>query len=427
MHCAARLVIAVFLACLPVLDAVAQTRTPPVRNAAKLVPKVGVAPSANAAALAAMLVGSGVTISNATYKGAGVAAGTFSGGQGSIGLDTGVVLSTGLAADVVGPNSDTATGTDNGQPGDAALDALVAPYRTFDAAILEFDVTPAAATISVRFVFASEEYNEFVGSPFNDVVAIFVNGVNCANYNGRPVSVNTINNDVNGALYVDNTDGHLDTQMDGLTVPLDCVAAVKPGAPNHVKIAIADTSDAAYDAAVFIAAGGVKSPGIGPPTTSSLAKVVEYHHAEWDHFFMTALPDEIAKLDNGTFAGWSRTGQAFDVFVSGTPDTSEVCRFFSTSFAPKSSHFYTPSASECASVKANPNWQFEAAVFNVVLPAADGTCAQGTQPLYRLYNDGMGAAPNHRYTTDLDTFTIMQQLGWKPEGAGVGVIACVPA
>lgn len=142
---------------------------------------------------------------------------------------------------------------------------------------------------------------------------------------------------------------------------------------------------------------------------------------------MTALPDEIAKLDNGTFAGWSRTGQAFDVFVSGTPDTSEVCRFFSTSFAPKSSHFYTPSASECASVKANPNWQFEAAVFNVVLPNADGTCAQGTQPLYRLYNDGMGAAPNHRYTTDLDTFTIMQQLGWKPEGAGVGVIACVPA
>ena len=49
-----------------------------------------------------------------------------------------------------------------------------------------------------------------------------------------------------------------------------------------------------------------------------------------------------------------------------------------------------------------------------------------TQPLYRVYNDGMGGAPNHRYTTDLDVFATMQDAGWKPEGAGVGVIACVP-
>jgi hypothetical protein len=69
-------------------------------------------------------------------------------------------------------------------------------------------------------------------------------------------------------------------------------------------------------------------------------------------------------------------------------------------FAPKSSHFYTPSASECALVKTNPDWLFEAEVFNVA-PASivDGSCPANTLPVYRLYNNGQGAAPNHRYTT----------------------------
>ena len=121
---------------------------------------------------------------------------------------------------------------------------------------------------------------------------------------------------------------------------------------------------------------------------------------------MTAIPGEITLLDNGTFAGWTRTGQAFNVFVTGTPGTVEVCRFFSTAFAPKSSHFYTPFAPECATVKQNPNWQFEAVVFNVVLPdARRHVPTRARKPLYRVYNDGMGGAPNHRYMTDSSTFT----------------------
>jgi hypothetical protein len=49
------------------------------------------------------------------------------------------------------------------------------------------------------------------------------------------------------------------------------------------------------------------------------------------------------------------------------------------------------------------------------------------KPLYRVYNDGMGGAPNHRQMTDLALFETMRSLGWKPEGQGVGVIACVPS
>ena len=325
-----------------------------------------------------------------------------------------------------GPNESDGSSDINSTPGDARLDALVAPEITFDAAVLSFDVTPTANTISIRFVFASEEYNEFVDSSFNDVLAIFVNGVNCANFNGRPVSVNTINAGLNPDLYIDNTGGVRNTEMDGLTVPLDCTAAVTPGVANRIVIAIADTADPILDAAVFLSAGGVRSPGVGPLTNSAVQKAIEFYHAGFDHYFITTIADEIAKLDNGTFAGWTRTGQAFNVFLLGTAGTSDVCRFFSTAFGAKSSHFYTPFAPECATVRLNPNWQFEAAAFGVLQPAADGSCGTGSAPLYRVYNDGQGGAPNHRYMTDAGEFALMQGLGWKPEGSGVGVIACVP-
>ncbi len=54
-------------------------------------------------------------------------------------------------------------------------------------------------------------------------------------------------------------------------------------------------------------------------------------------------------------------------------------------------------------------------------------CATGV-PVYRLYNNGQGAAPNHRYTTSLATRTTMLDKGWIPEGSGnLGVIMCSPA
>jgi hypothetical protein len=161
-----------------------------------------------------------------------------------------------------------------------------------------------------------------------------------------------------------------------------------------------------------------------PPPT---ADAIEYHHAAFDHYFITAIADEITKLDNGTFVGWTRTGQTFKVYPNTAALLVDVCRFFSTAFAPKSSHFYTPDANECASVKANPDWQFEAVVFYMAQADANGNCAAGTQPIYRVYNNGQGAAPNHRYTTSLTIRTQMLAQGWIPEGYGpIGVIMCSP-
>jgi hypothetical protein len=155
---------------------------------------------------------------------------------------------------------------------------------------------------------------------------------------------------------------------------------------------------------------------------------IEYWHAEWNHYFVTASEDEIAKLDAGVFAGWARTGQSFNVRPLDTTGAANVCRFFSVSFAPKSSHFYTPFASECADVETNPDWQFEGDVFAIGLPDGGGNCGTGLLPLFRLYNDGQGGAPNHRYTTNATTRADMLAQGWIAEGAGaLGVIGCVPA
>jgi hypothetical protein len=82
--------------------------------------------------------------------------------------------------------------------------------------------------------------------------------------------------------------------------------------------------------------------------------------------------------------------------------------------------------SEPTPVKAISAWHYEGDVFYVTLPAADGTCAAGTLPVYRLYNDGQGGAPNHRFTTDPAVRAEMLAKGWIAEGDGVGVTMCAP-
>jgi len=206
-------------------------------------------------------------ISNVTFSGANIAAGTFSGGLEAIGFDNGIILSTGNIASVVGPNISDNTTTNNGLPGDPDLDALIPGYTTYDATILEFDFECSEIqVISFQYVFASEEYNEYVNSAFNDVFGFFVNGVNIALIPGTttPVSINNVNcgnpyDPPSGGSYCEyfrNNDlsdggGSIDTEMDGLTVVFYATASVNPGV-NHIKLAIADAGDHILDSDVFI-------------------------------------------------------------------------------------------------------------------------------------------------------------------------------
>jgi hypothetical protein len=164
------------------------------------------------------------------------------------------------------------------------------------------------------------------------------------------------------------------------------------------------------------------------PVSDANATAVEYQYPAWNFYFVTASPEEILALDGGAFGGaWKRTGQSFDVWTDPTAGAFPTCRFFSTTFAPKSSHFYTPYPAECASLQAGTAWQFEGIAFYVQLPDADGLCPAGSIPLYRLFNNGMGGAPNHRYTTSIAIFGQMLAAGWSYEGNGTTqVFACVP-
>ena len=171
------------------------------------------------------------------------------------------VLSTGDIANAVGEPS-TFASTALGGSGDPDLDVL-SGHPTYDAVAYNVKLVPTGTKLHVRYAFASEEYPEYVGSSFNDVMAVYVNGSNCGFAPGSttPVSVNTINAGENGQYFVDNQTGAsgYGTTMDGLTVPLECTVPVTPGIPVDVKITVADASDRIFDSAVALLDQGIWS------------------------------------------------------------------------------------------------------------------------------------------------------------------------
>ncbi|NJK59059.1 MAG: DUF11 domain-containing protein [Oscillatoriales cyanobacterium SM2_1_8] len=215
------------------------------------------------------LLGAGVTITNITYQGALVAAGLFQDNstpnpQG-FDIGSGIILSTGNIATANGPNNLDNAGTDLGQPGLPTLDALVAPKTTRDGVLLQIDFILDAPIAKFRYVFASEEYNEFVGSSFNDVFGFFLNGQNIALIPGTtsPVTINNVNNGSNSVFFRDNDTNRpntpFETQFDGFTRILTAGGTVNPGVVNTIVLAIADTSDGIFDSAVFLQASSFSS------------------------------------------------------------------------------------------------------------------------------------------------------------------------
>ena len=126
-----------------------------------------------------VLLGQGIVASNISFTGTPNAIGFFNGVNSNIGLDSGIVITSGDIINAIGPNNQGGAGTVNNAPGFPLLDALTT-QPTNDASILQFDFVPESDTASFRFVFGSEEYPEFVNSSFNDVFAFFISGPNPA-------------------------------------------------------------------------------------------------------------------------------------------------------------------------------------------------------------------------------------------------------
>jgi lysyl endopeptidase len=170
----------------------------------------------------------------------------------------------------------------------------------------------------------------------------------------------------------------------------------------------------------------------GTPGTAGQAVAVEFYNASLDHYFITISQGEINDLDNKVHPGWERTGMRFLAYDNPAAGTSPVCRFFFEGEPFGSSHFYSASPTECATVVNNPQtypgWIYESAsVFYIALPnPLTGACADGTQPVWRFYNQ---RKVNHRYTIDQVARDEMRDdpATWQPEGYGPdNVIMCAP-
>lgn len=217
---------------------------------------VVVTSNSNAAALAGALAGSGISISNAVLTRAAFnATGTFTEG-GNIGFGSGVLLTTGNINCAVGPN------TRDGCSGAGDLTSL------------KFDFTSTTGNVFFNYIFASEEYNEYVGTPFNDLFELRLNGVNIARLPGGAgeVSINNVNLGINPAYYRDNNTGLISTEYDGLTTVLNARAFGLVGT-NTFEFLIMDGTDTSWDSGVFIQAGTFAADPTEVPAPGSFALV----------------------------------------------------------------------------------------------------------------------------------------------------------
>ncbi len=238
-----------------------------------------------------VLLGSGVQVSNITFNGAPgntltEQAASFDGTNCNVGIAQGIMLATGSVLNAMGPNNSGSSSLGGGNFGQTDPDLLLLSGNASinDAAVLEFDFIPIGDSIQFQFVFGSDEYLEFVNS-INDAFGFFLSGPNINGpYSNNsinialipnttdPVTINTVNDVVNSAYYVNNGDGFTAPynadeqylQFDGMTVVLTAKAAVACGEVHHIKIAVGDASDTVWDSAVFLEGGSFTSSPFVP-------------------------------------------------------------------------------------------------------------------------------------------------------------------
>jgi len=215
---------------------------------------VTVTPSADFNALANFLLVDGWSAVPGSASGilAGPnAIGTFDNAA-DIGLTNGVLLTTGTVFNAIGPN------TSGSASGSGALSSL------------SFDFVAVSPGISWRYVFASEEYQEWVGSSFNDRFRLTLNGENLALIPGTSsnIEINSVNQSSNTAFYRSNTGAALNnfnTQYDGLTTLLTASKGdLVVGDTYNVQFMVTDVADEIYDSGVFIGANSVTFEGGSP-------------------------------------------------------------------------------------------------------------------------------------------------------------------
>jgi len=262
-----------------------------------------------------ILVGKGMRVGNIKYSKDKRTTGYYSCPANKTGLKSGILLSTGLAANAAGPNtSPGVTGIIsprlNKWKGDKDLNRLAKGLKTYDITTIEFDFVPLNNKVTFEYSFGSEEYKEYVGSPYNDVFGFFVSGPGMKKKNvallprdRKFVAIDNVNQNVNKNLFIDNdpfinnklfksagpkpklsfwqkvgtlfsrrtrqgdsvlyfTNSFKKTfldetvfstfQYDGFTKKMKVEFYAVPYQKYHIKISIGDVGDNAFDSGVFL-------------------------------------------------------------------------------------------------------------------------------------------------------------------------------
>ena len=235
-----------------------------------------------------VFLGEGVEVVSITYDGNNQSVGYFTGGENVIGIERGIIMSTGSCSTQsnAGPFGAEEVGNvfasdDSGFNGsDPDINSL-ATLTTFNLIKYTIVFKPVSDTVRFRYVFASEEYPEYACSSFNDIFGFFLsgpgingpfqnNGINMALIPGTnlPVTINNIHPLAGtqcGAPAYDqfyNNNNFTSNQpvYDGFLDVFTAEAVVIPCEEYTIKLVIADVGDSAFDTGVFLEA---KSFGAG--------------------------------------------------------------------------------------------------------------------------------------------------------------------
>ncbi|WP_282781922.1 choice-of-anchor L domain-containing protein [Phaeodactylibacter xiamenensis] len=301
-------------------------------------------------------LGEGIEVTNIQFEGVSPAVGRFLGGSDIIGLEQGFLMTTGLAQ-----SSGNFGGADMASFGDASFinnsNAYTEEIATIsnnstirDVAIFRINFVPTGDTLMFRYVFASDEYPNFVCSNFNDVFGFFLEGTdpetgtsairNLAQIPGTelPVSINSINNGVPGgypgshpAWCSEEFNGSLDyanlfnqvppfvaPSYNGFTDVLLAKADVVPCQEYQMTLVIADVGDAWWDSGIYFEANSFCSFSGSHGTTERLTITEDCAPQELE-VGLSLFPEEEYPLTY-TITGGATAG----VGLAGIPFTGSI-------------------------------------------------------------------------------------------------------
>ncbi|MBL0047187.1 MAG: choice-of-anchor L domain-containing protein [Bacteroidetes bacterium] len=284
--------------------------------------------------MAQTIAGNGVKIINPTVVCGANGYGSYTSTSTNLNSPAGVILTSGLATDAIGPNNVGNKSVQVGTPGDVLLNS-VSGRTTFDACVFEFDVIPEGDTLKFKYTFASEEYAEWVNSQFNDVFGFFISGpgiVGTKNIaiipGGAPCTINTVNNGTtntgpctNCAYYFNNeTPPGQTIQYDGFTKNLVAISAVTPCQTYHLKLVIADASDRKWDSGVFIEKIESNNVNVSYVTASLIPQMIEGCNPATVTFTRTPVNNKILNVPF-SFGGTAIKNTDYTVSNAGTTVT----------------------------------------------------------------------------------------------------------